>query len=227
MRKLKIIITGSTGMVGEGVLNQCLLNDFVEKVLVINRKSCGVSHPKLKEVLHSNFYDLSAVENELAGYDTCFFCLGISSVGMSEEDYFKTTYTLTMHFGQTLSRLNPNMVFTYISGAGTDSSEKGRSNWARVKGKTENDLMKLPFKAVYNFRPGFIKPIAGMKNTKSYYKYVLWLYPIGRALFSKGFCTLQELAAAKMEVALNGFDKHIVEGNDIIALSELWQKKSS
>ncbi|MGN6292981.1 MAG: NAD-dependent epimerase/dehydratase family protein, partial [Chitinophagaceae bacterium] len=158
---MKVIITGTTGMVGEGVLHVCLQDPRIESVLIINRKTLGRTHPKLKEILHADFYDLSAIENDLRGYDACFFCLGVSSIGMKEPDYYKVTYTLTLHVANTLVRLNPGMSFSYISGAGTDSSEKGRSMWARVKGKTENDLMKLPFRQVFAFRPGFIKPIKG------------------------------------------------------------------
>ena len=169
--KISVIITGATGMVGEGVLNECLLHDNVEQVLVINRRPCGITHPKLKEIIHADFYDLSPVENQLVNYNACFFCLGVSSVGMKEPEFYRLTYTLTMHVAQTLSTLNPGMTFCYISGAGTDSTEKGRMMWARVKGKTENDLMKLPFKQVYNFRPAILQSTKGLKNTLPYYKY--------------------------------------------------------
>src|ERR1039457_5184587 len=191
--KIKAIITGATGMVGEGVLLECLQHPDVEAVLVINRKPCGVRHPKLKEIIHPDFYDLSFVESQLSGYDACFFCLGVSSVGMKEPEYFKVTYTLTMNVARTLSKVNKNMVFCYVSGAATDSTEKGRMMWARVKGKTENDLMKLPFKAAYAFRPSFMKPTQGQKNTLSYYKYVGWMYPVFRPLFPGQFGTIKEL----------------------------------
>ncbi|MBK7428692.1 MAG: NAD-dependent epimerase/dehydratase family protein, partial [Saprospiraceae bacterium] len=150
-QKLNVIITGATGMVGEGVMHQCLQNEHVASVLLINRKPYGLKHPKLTEVIHQDFYDLSSIESKLKGYNACFFCLGISSVGISKEEYFKITYTLTLHMGETLSRLNPDMVFTYVSGMGTDSKEKG-NGWASVKGKTENDLKKLPFKKVHAYR---------------------------------------------------------------------------
>src|ERR1700760_1831316 len=140
---LRVIITGATGMVGEGVLHECLQHPAVEAVLILNRKPMGLSHPKLKEVVHADFYNLSAIEPQLSGYNSCFFCLGVSSVGMPAEEYYKVTYTLTMHVAETLVRLNADMVFFYVSGAGTDSTEKGRTRWARVKGKTENDLQKL------------------------------------------------------------------------------------
>src|SRR5476651_1368038 len=180
--KLKTIITGATGMVGEGVLHECLLNEDVAEVLVIGRKTCSVVHPKLKEIIHADFFDLSAIESQLSGYNACFFCLGVSSVGMKEPEYYKMTYTLTMHIAQTLSGLNPDMTFCYISGGSTDSTEKGKMMWARVKGKTENDLAKLPFKQEYNFRPGMMKAAKGAKNTLKYYKYFAWMYPLFRAL---------------------------------------------
>jgi hypothetical protein len=177
---IKAIITGVTGMVGEGVLHECLQHPDIEAVLVISRKPCGALHPKLKEIIHQDFLHLSAIENQLIGYNACYFCLGVSSVGMKELEYYNLTYALTMHVAQTLSRINPGMTFCYVSGSGTDSTEKGRLMWARVKGKTENDLMKLPFKQVYAFRPGFMKPTKGLKNTLPFYKYVTWMYPFFR-----------------------------------------------
>lgn len=216
---MKVIITGTTGMVGEGVLHVSLQDPRVESVLIINRKPLGRSHPKLKEILHADFYDLSAIEDQLKGYDACFFCLGVSSIGMKEADYFKLTYTLTLHVATTLARLNPTMRFSYISGAGTDSSEKGRSMWARVKGKTENDLMKLPFGEVYAFRPGFIKPIKGLSNTHGFYKYINWFFPIGRAIYPAGFCRMQELGLAMINATAFGSEKKVLEGKDIIRLA--------
>lgn len=216
---IKVIITGATGMVGEGVLYMSLQHPDVASVLVINRKPSGVSHPKLKEIVHPDFFNFSAIESELSGYNACFFCLGVSSVGMGAEQYFQTTYTLTMHVAETLVRLNPGMSFCYISGAGTDSSEKGRSRWARVKGKTENDLMRLPFGQVYAVRPGFIKPIPGLVNIHSFYKYINWLFPLGRAVYPAGFCTLRELALAMIRVARQGYERKIIEGRDIICLA--------
>ena len=214
---IKVIITGTTGMVGEGVLHVSLSHPAVEKILVINRKPCGVTHPKLTEILHNNFYDLSSIEENLTGYNACFFCLGISSVGVNKEDYYKTTYTLTLHFAQTLSRLNKDMTFAYVSGAGTRAS--GRQNWARVKAKVEVDIQKLSFKQAFGLRPGFIKPIPGLKHTHSFYKYIGWLFPVGRKLFPNGFCTLEELALCMIYVAQIGYDKNILEGKDIINVS--------
>ena len=217
--KIRAIITGVTGMVGEGVLHESLLNDDVESVLVITRKPSGIVHPKLKELIHQDFFNLSAIEDQLSDYNACYFCLGISSVGINAEDYYKMTYTLTLNVAETLSKQNKDMIFCYVSGAGTDSTEKGRSKWARVKGKTENDLMKLPFKQVFAFRPGFIKKIDGLKYTHSFYKYIGWLYPLGRALYPNGFCTLKEVAAAMIHTVTKGYEKQILEGKDIIVLA--------
>lgn len=217
-KKIRAIITGVTGMVGEGVLHECLKDPDVESVLIINRKKASVQHPKLKEIIHTNFLDFSAIEGQLSGYNACFFCLGVSSVGMQAEEYYKLTYTLTMHVAETLSRLNPDMTFCYVSGAGTSTSENSRRNWANVKGKTENDLRKLPFKQAFAFRPGFIKPTPGLKNTHSLYKYVNWLFPIGRAWYPSRFCTLEELSLAMIRVAKQGYPKPILEGEDIIQL---------
>lgn len=219
-QKLRIIITGTTGMVGEGVLHVCLQQPDVEAVLVINRKSIGITHPKLTEVLHADFYNLAAIEHQLKGYNACFFCLGISSVGVNKEQYYKTTYELTMHVAQTLSRLNADMQFCYVSGAGTDSTEKGRSSWARVKGKTENDLARLPFAATWAFRPGFIKPIPGLARTHKFYKYINWLFPIGRAVAPGAFCSMQELGLAMIHVVQRGYPQAVIEGKDIIALAK-------
>jgi len=218
--RIRVIITGSTGMVGEGVLHACLQHPAVESVLVVNRKPCGVLHSKLSEIIHQDFFDLSSIQDQLSGYNACFFCLGVSSVGMKEAIYYEMTYTLTLHAAITLNKRNIGMTFCYVSGAGTDSTEKGRSMWARVKGKTENDLVKLPFKQVFNFRPGFIKPTPGLKNTLKLYRYAGWLFPIGRALYPKGFCTLKELGLAMINATKNGYGKKIVEGRDIIALAK-------
>ncbi len=167
--KIKAILTGATGMVGEGVLRECLQHPDVEQVLVINRKPGGVTseasaRPKLREIIHTDFFDLTPIETELVGYNACFFCLGVSSVGMKEADYKRLTYDLTLHAAQLLARLNPDMMFCYVSGAGTDSTAQGRSMWARVKGATENALLQLPFRKAYMFRPGFLKPTEGSKK---------------------------------------------------------------
>jgi len=217
--KLNVILTGATGMVGEGVLIECLAHPVVEKILLIGRKSCGVTHPKLKEMIHPDFKNLAPIENQLTNYNACFFCSGVSSIGKSESEYFDLTYTLTLNFAKTLSKQNREMTFCYISGASTDSTEKGKMMWARVKGKTENDLMKLPFKQVYNFRPGFMRATKGMKNTLKYYKYVGWLYPVLRFAFPKFVITLKELGLAMINSAVKGYGKNILEVKDILILS--------
>ncbi|PKL81984.1 MAG: epimerase [Ignavibacteriae bacterium HGW-Ignavibacteriae-3] len=221
--KIKAIITGATGMVGEGVLHQCLGNPEVESVLVINRKTCGVHHSKLTEIIHKDFSDLSSIEDKLAGYNACYFCAGVSSVGKNQEEYKHITYDLTMSLAHILVKINGErsraMVFTYVSGAGTDSTEKGKSMWARVKGKTENDLMKLPFKAAYMFRPGYIQPIKGLKNTYKIYKVIAPLYPLFSALFPNYVVTLEEIGKAMINVTLNGYDKNIIECSDIKKLA--------
>jgi len=218
--KISAIITGVTGMVGEGVLNECLLHPNVENVLVINRRPCGIIHPKLKEIIHQDFYNFEPIKDQLNGYNAAFLCLGVTSVGKKEPEYYKLTYTLTLHFAELLSEINNDMTVCYVSGVGTDSTEKGKSMWARVKGKTENDLMKLPFKKVFPFRPGFIKPTEGMKNTHKFYKYINWLFPIGRALYPKGFCTLKEVGLAMINSVNLAEDRKIIEGKDIIELSK-------
>lgn len=218
--KIKAIITGSTGMVGEGVLQECLIHPDVEKVLVINRRSCGVSDPKLTEILHPDFFDLSPVADQLKGYNACFFCLGVSSVGMQEDKYYSFTYTLTMHMAEILARQNPEMTFCYVSGAGTDSSEKGKISWARVKGKTENDLMKLPFKSVFGIRPGFMLPAKKAKNVPGYYAVFRFLYPLLRPVFPKYVSTLKEVALAMINSVIYSYDKPVLEVNDLIELSK-------
>jgi uncharacterized protein YbjT (DUF2867 family) len=218
--KIKLIITGSTGMVGEGVLHECLQHPDVESILVINRKPCGITHPKLKEIIHADFFNLLPIESGLSGYNACFFCAGVSSVGMKEPEYTRVTYELTMNFAQTVSRLNPDMTFCYVSGAGTDSSEKGRIMWARVKGKTENDLMKLQLKNVYAFRPAFMKPTKGQKNVPAFYKYVLWLYPVLHAVFSQYLGTLSDVGLAMINCTVSGAGKKVLEAKDIAGLAE-------
>ncbi|HWB63948.1 MAG TPA: NAD-dependent epimerase/dehydratase family protein [Chitinophagales bacterium] len=217
---IRAIVTGSTGMVGEGVLYECLKNPTVEAVLVINRKPCGVNHPKLKEIIHSNFFDFSAIESQLSGYNACYFCLGVSSVGVSKEDYERFTYQLTMHVATTLAKLNPDMTFCYVSGSRTDSTEKGSIRWARVKGKTENSLMKLPFKQAFMFRPGYIHPAPGMKNTQKGYKYITWMYPLLKAISTNYACKLEDIGRAMIRVTLSGYEKQILEVPDIIKASQ-------
>ncbi len=218
--KIRTIVTGASGMVGEGVLHVCLQRDDVEAVLVVGRKPCGTAHPKLKEIIHSDFFNLSAIESQLSNYDACLFCLGVSSVGMKEDEYYKLTYTLTTNFAQALVKQNPAMTFCYISGASTDSSEKGKSMWARVKGKTENALMKMNFKKVYNFRPGALQPIKGLKNTLSFYNYLGWLIPMIRLLAPNSICKLEDLGTAMIDSVIKGYEKQILEVPDILVLAK-------
>lgn len=213
--KIRAILTGATGMVGEGVLHIALESPDVESVLVVGRRPSGVSHTKLKEVLTDNFLDLSPLEEQMKGYNACFFCLGISSIGVKEEDYRITTYDITMHMARTLSSLNPDMAFCYVSGQGTDSSEKGRQMWARVKGKTENDIKRLPLRASYMFRPGFIKPLEGMKRTKSFAKLPAMIYPLLESLIPQYVCTMEDLGHAMINVSSKGYSKDTLENEDI------------
>ena len=217
--KIKAIITGATGMVGEGVLHECLNHPDVESVLVVNRKPCNVNHEKLKEIIHKDFFDLTPVENQLAGYNACFFCAGVTSVGKKEDEYRHLTYDMTMNFAETLVKVNgeksKEITFCYVSGTGTDSTEKGKTMWARVKGKTENDLMKLPFKNAYMFRPGYIQPIKGLQNTYTVYKFITPLYPLLKTLFPKYTVTLKEVGQAMINVALYSPEKKVLECADI------------
>jgi len=217
--KIRVILFGATGMVGEGVLFECLKHPVVESVLVIGRRPCNVKHPKLNEILHHDFFDYSAIENRLQGYNACFFCLGVSSVGMKEAEYTRITYDLTMQAATTLSRLNPAMTFCYVSGTGTDSTEQGRLMWARVKGKTENHLAQLPFKSVYSFRPGLMKPTKGQKNVSLLMKALGSTYPIWKTLSPKNVCKLEELGLAMIQAARVGYPKRIIENLDIAQLA--------
>ena len=203
-------------MVGEGVLLACLQNPAIKEVLIINRKHFDLSHPKLKELLVPDFTKLDAFAGQLKGYDACFYCAGISSVGMDEAQYTYITFDTTLSFARTLASLNPDMVFTYVSGSSTDSSEKGKLMWARVKGRTENTLMKLSFKGVYNFRPGFMKPFKGQKNVKAIFKPVILIFPL---LFPKYTLTLQEVAQAMINVVVKGYSKQVLEISDIKTLA--------
>ncbi|GAB3294235.1 Rossmann-fold NAD(P)-binding domain-containing protein [Hymenobacter tenuis] len=218
--KLRAIVTGATGMVGEGVLHECLNHPEVEQVLSVSRKPSGITHPKLREILHSDFQDLAPIQDQLSGYNACFFCLGVSSVGMQQPEYRRLTYELTLHFAQTLLPRNPGLTFCYVSGAGTDSTGHGRSMWARVKGQTENALLELGFAQAYMFRPGFMKATPGLKNVLPYYKYFNWMYPALRRFLPKYVSTLQELGLAMINAARVGYPQHVLEVPDIVALAK-------
>jgi hypothetical protein len=216
-----VILTGATGMVGEGVLHECLQHPTIGKILVVGRRPCGITHPKLTELLIADFFDLDPVADQLAGYNACFFCMGVSSVGMSETEYRKLTYTVTFNMATLLIERNPGMTFCYVSGAGTDSSEKGRSMWAWVKGKTEYDLMALPFGQMYAFRPGYIQPTPGLRNTLRFYRYISWLYPLLRTVAGSYVLTMKELGLAMIHTTQTTGQKRVLEVKDIRALAKV------
>jgi Predicted nucleoside-diphosphate-sugar epimerases len=216
---MKVILFGATGMVGQGVLRECLLDADVETVLAVGRGPTGVQNAKLREIVHDNFLDFSVILSQFAGYDACFFCLGVSSVGMSEERYRHLTYDITLAAATMLSKLNPGMVFVYVTGQGTDSTEQGRLMWARVKGKTENDLLKLPFKAAYMFRPAGIQPLHGVRSRTAW---VQAIYVVASPLLTwldrvapKYMTTTEQVGRAMIKVARDGYPKPVLESEDI------------
>jgi uncharacterized protein YbjT (DUF2867 family) len=217
MAAIKVIITGATGMVGEGVLFECLQNTAVSKVLIINRRHYEMQHPKLKELIVPDFFNLNKFLADVKDYDACFFCAGVSSVGMKEDKYTHITYDTTLAFAKVLLEVNSNMVFTYVSGSHTDSSEKGRLMWARVKGKTENELSKLSFKAEYNFRPGAMLPFAAQKNWKTIYKLIV---KIIKAISPKNVLSMHEVGKAMINTVIVGYPKNILEVSDIKQLAK-------
>jgi uncharacterized protein YbjT (DUF2867 family) len=220
--KLRVIVTGATGMVGEGVLLECLNSPEVEQVLSISRRPSGRSHPKLREILHDDFQNLAPIAGQLTGYNACFFCLGVSAVGLKEPEYRRLTYDLTLHFAQTLLAHNgPNLTFCYVSGAGTDDTLRSRQMWARVKGETENALRQLGFRQAYMFRPGFLRATPGQQHVLSYYKYFGWLYPVVRGLAPQYASTLAELGQAMLHVAQHGYAQPVLEVPDIVAAAKL------
>lgn len=214
---MKVIITGATGMVGEGVLFECLENTNVTEVLMINRRSYDKKHVKLKELILPDFLKLNQFSEQLRGYDACFYCAGISSVGVSEDEFVKATYGIVVPFAETLSAINPAMIFTYVSGARTDSSETGKVMWARVKGKTENALMRLPFKNAYNFRPAIMKAFKGQQNVKTIYKI---LGPLISVFYPQKTLSLKQVGQAMINVVLKGYPKKVLEVDDIDQLSQ-------
>jgi uncharacterized protein YbjT (DUF2867 family) len=217
--RMKVILFGATGMVGQGCLRECLLDASVESVLAVGRSPTGKRHAKLREILHDNFLDYSAIETELTGFDACFFCLGVSSIGMSEERYRHLTYDITLAAAKTLARLNPGMVFIYVTGQGTDSSERGPLMWARVKGKTENDLCKLPFKAAYMFRPAGIQPLHGIRSKTAWVQAIYVgsapLLTLLNRVAPKYMTTTEQLGRAMIKVAQNGYPRPVLESEDI------------
>ena len=210
---MKVIITGATGMVGEGVLLECLANPAIERVLAVSRRSCGHSHSKLSECLVPDFRDLTRNEAKLSGYDACFYCAGVSSVGMKEEEYAAITYETPLRFAEALLKLNPGMVLVHVSGAHTDGTERGKVMWARVKGKAENALSRLPFKAVYHFRPSLMKPVAGQKHIKRAYRIMLVFYPLMNLVFPG--LELERVGRAMIRAVKHGAPKQVLEAKDI------------
>jgi uncharacterized protein YbjT (DUF2867 family) len=224
-KRMNVVIFGATGMVGQGALRECLLDPDVNQVLTIGRTPTGQHHPKLRELVHSDLFDYSTIEADLTGYDACFFCLGVTSAGMSEAQYTRLTHDLTLAAATTLAKLNPSMTFIYVSGSGTDGTERGSSMWARVKGKTENDLLKLPFKAAYMFRIGFVQPLHGIvsktKLYRAFYSVLKPALPIMKSVFPKQIGTTEEVGRAMLRVARHGFPRSVLESKDINTLGSI------
>jgi uncharacterized protein YbjT (DUF2867 family) len=219
---MNVLIFGATGMVGHGVVRECLHDPGVQRVQTVGRTPAGAEHAKLREIVHTDLWNFASIESELSGFDACFFCLGVSAAGMNEAEYERVTYGITLAAAETLARLDPKMTFVYVSGAGTDSSEHGRTMWARVKGKTENALMRLPFKAAYMFRPGVIEPVYGTKSKTTWYRFFYSiskpLLPVVRWTFPNYVLTTAEIGQAMLAVARDGAPKKTLESKDIRAI---------
>jgi uncharacterized protein YbjT (DUF2867 family) len=220
---MNVIVFGATGMVGQGVLRECLVDSGIDRVLVVGRSPTGVRNAKLTEIMHEDFMDYSAIEPQLTGFDACFFCLGVSSVGMNEADYERVTVGIAVAAAETLVRLNPSMTFVYVSGAGSDSSERGRIMWARVKGKAENAILRL-FESGYVFRPGVVQPLHGIRSRTAAYR-VLYsitapLLPLVRRLMPGYILTTEQFGRAMLVVARRGAPKRVLENRDIAALAD-------
>jgi uncharacterized protein YbjT (DUF2867 family) len=221
---MKVVLFGATGMVGQGVLRECLLDRRVEQVLSIGRTRTGQHDPKLREIIHQNFLDFTPLERELGGCDACFFCLGITSAGMSEEAYRRMTYDFTLAAARSLVKVCPDMTFIYVSGTGTDSTERGRVMWARVKGATENALRTLGFRAAYSFRPAYIQPMHGITSRTGWYRVmyavIAPLYPIMKALAPRYVTTTEAVGRAMINVAMKGWPNPVLESPEINAAAE-------
>jgi uncharacterized protein YbjT (DUF2867 family) len=222
-KQIKVLLFGASGMVGTAVLRECLADPQVLRVVTIGRTASTLHSAKLEEIIHADLFNYDSIESSLRDFDACFFCLGVSSADVSEENYHRVTYDYTLAAANTLIRLNPRMIFVYVSGAGTDSSETGRIMWARVKGRTENALLALPFAAAYMLRPGIIQPLHGIKSkTRSYrvfYSLSAFLLPVLRAVFPNHVLSTSQIGSAMLNLAKHGYTKHILETRDIRAVS--------
>jgi uncharacterized protein YbjT (DUF2867 family) len=220
---MNVVLFGATGMIGQGVLRECLLDPGVKQVLSIVRTPTGQSNPKLRELVHADFLNYATIEAQLTSFDACFFCLGVTSAGMTEAQYTRITHDFTLAAATTLAGLNPSMTFIYVSGSGTDGTERGRSMWARVKGKTENDILKLPFKAAYMFRPGFIQPMHGIvsKTTmyRIFYAVLMPILPLMRSLLPRQILTTEQVGRAMLLIAKHGFPQPVLESVDITSIA--------
>jgi uncharacterized protein YbjT (DUF2867 family) len=220
---MNVVLFGATGMVGQGVLRECLLDPDVHRVLAVGRTATGVHDPKLREIIHRDLWEYASIEAELTGFDACFFCLGVSVAGMTEEAYTRVTYGITLAAAETLARCNPNMTFIYVSGASTDSSEHGRVMWARVKGRTENALLRLPFKAAYMFRPGAIQPVHGERSKTPAYRLAYAvsapLWPVLRWAFPAAVVTTEQIGRAMLAIARHGAPQRVLGPADINAIA--------
>jgi uncharacterized protein YbjT (DUF2867 family) len=219
---MNVLILGATGMVGQGVMRECLLDAGVARVVILGRHATGNAHAKVREIVHADLFHLQPIEGELTGLDACFYCLGATAAGKSEREYARINYDMTLAVAETLARLDPDMTFVYVSGQGTDSSERGRTMWARVKGRTENALLRLPFKAAYMLRPGIILPMHGIKSRTTLYRvfYTLMtpLYPALRRLFPRAITTTEHLGRVMLRLARSGYSKPVLESADIASL---------
>ena len=216
-KSINVIITGATGMVGEGVLHECLKDPKIASITLLTRRSTGVVHPKVTEVLLTDLFAFTGNEPGLNNADACFYCLGATSIGKSEEEYTKLTHDLTLKIARPLLQLNPDITFCYVSAKGTD----GKTMWARVKRRTENDLAKMGFKQFFAFRPFMLTPTKGLRNTHGFYNYISWLFPLGRMVYPEGFCTLRELALAMIQVGYQGYSKKIITPTDMVNIQKL------
>ena len=219
---MNVLILGATGMVGQGVMRECLLDDGVARVVTLGRHATGNAHPKVREIVHADLFHLQPIEQELTGLDACFYCLGATAAGKSEAEYARINYDMTLAVAETLARVDPDMTFEYVSGMGTDSTERGRTMWARVKGRTENALLRLPFRAAYMLRPGIILPMHGIKSKTTLYRvgYTLMtpLYPVLRALFPRAITSTEHLGRVMLRLARSGYSKPVLESADIALL---------